>query len=494
MNKQHSSAQDTPRDATPADARSDLGSEQLESRVVALIAALTAATFIVILNETTMSNAIAKLQDYFHITEQDGQWLTSAFLLTMAIVIPLSGWIIDRFGPRGTLLIAMTAFSIGTATALVAPTFGVLLGGRVVQALGTGLMMPLLMSTLMTVVPEHRRGGVMGYVSLAISVAPALGPVLSGVIIEFLGWRWVFGLVLPMAIVVTVVGARLIPHTTAAAGGLPDLLSVVLSILGFGALVWGLSAVGEGGQSPIPGTALVGIGLVMVALLAWRQLSRKNSGKQPLLDITVFRSGGYGVGTALITVGFAAFLGYMVILPLVLQHGRGVSVLDTGLTVMPAGVAMGVLGPVVGRWYDRVGARTLVVPGAVIVVLTLGIVAWLAPTAPWFVLALVNLFLGAGLALVFTPMFTASLGAVDPVLYSHGSAILATLQQVGGAAGIATLVSVMGVGAASAGTADAPNLAVGGQWALATAAVLMVVVLAIAFFTPGRPVEAHARH
>lgn len=450
-----------------------------------LIGALTAATFIVILNETTMSNAIAVLQDYFHITEHTAQWLTSAFMLTMAITIPLSGWIIDRFGPRGSLLAAMSTFIVGTTAAMLAPSFAILLLARVVQAIGTAIMIPLLMSTLMNVVPEHKRGGVMGYVSLAISVAPATGPVLSGAILEFLSWRWIFGIVLPLAVLVTVIGARLIPAGAGSASGAPDLLSVALSVLGFGSLVWGLSGLGEGGAAPLPAPLLIGIGLLGLAVLAWRQLARKAAGREPLLDVSVFGNRYYAVCIALMTIGFSAFLGLMVILPLVLQHARDVSVLHAGLTIMPAGIAMGVLGPPVGRLYDRIGARPIVVPGSVVVVTGLALLGYLVPTAPWQLLALVTLFLGVGLACVFTPIFTASLSSVPAPLYSHGSAILATMQQVGGAAGIAALVSVMAIGAARG--EGAPDPLAGGQFALYAAAVIMLAVVVLALFTPNRP-------
>lgn len=458
--------------------------DRIDLRTKVLIVVMTGANFIMLLNETTMANALADLEKFFHITDDLGQWLTSGFLLTMAVVIPLSGWVIDRFGPRGTLLIALSAFILGTALAAFAPTFEILLGARVIQALGTGLMTPLLMSTLMRVVPQKRRGSVMGYVSLAIAVAPALGPLLSGVVLEFFGWRWIFGLTLVLAIIVTVAGALLIEHSPGSVSGLPDLLSVLLSAIGFGVLVWGLSAIGEGGVVPIPTSALIAAGLLGIALLVVRQLRRIKSGKRPLLDVTVFRHSYYSLGIALMTFCFGAFLGITVILPLMLQNARGISALESGVTVMSAGLVTGLLGPVVGHWYDRRGARPLVISGAFLVCIAMGVIVWISGSAPWPVIAVVNLFFGAGLALLFTPIFTFSLSAVEQELYAHGSAILATMQQVGGAAGIAALVSIMGIGARTAGNETAPNLVIGGQWALATAAGLMGVVLVLSFFIP----------
>src|ERR1700712_5799810 len=167
---------------------------------------LVAATFVVILNETIMINAIPRLMGDFRVDANAAQWLSTAFMLTMAVVIPVTGWFLQRVTTRFAFGLAMGVFCTGTLLAGLAPTFGVLLVARVVQASGTAVMMPLLMTTLMSVVPMHDRGRVMGNVTLAMSVAPALGPAVSGVALHVASWRWMFGIVLPVAIAITVVG------------------------------------------------------------------------------------------------------------------------------------------------------------------------------------------------------------------------------------------------------------------------------------------------
>src|ERR1700710_1313077 len=169
---------------------------------------LVLATFIVILNETIMINAIPRLMGEFAVSARSAQWLSTSFMLTMAVVIPVTGWFLQRVTTRTAFATAMTVFCAGTLLAALAPAFPVLLGARVVQASGTAVMMPLLMTTLMSVVPEHERGRVMGNVTLAMSVAPALGPAVSGVVLQWLSWRWMFGIVLPIALLVTVLGMR----------------------------------------------------------------------------------------------------------------------------------------------------------------------------------------------------------------------------------------------------------------------------------------------
>ncbi|HHX84445.1 MAG TPA: multidrug efflux MFS transporter, partial [Actinomycetales bacterium] len=222
-----------------------------------------------------MANAVPVMMRVFGVTPTSAQWLSTAFLLTMAVTIPVTGWILNRLGTRTTLMVAMGLFCAGTLTALLAPTFAVLLVARVVQAMGTAIMVPLLMTTLMTVIPEQFRGRVMGSVTLAISVAPATGPVLSGVILEFLSWRWLFGLVLPIAVVVSVVGVRLLPRDPGSAAGGIDVLGVALSAIGFGGLVWGLAGIGEGASDPsaspiVPPWVAVVVGLAGIALLVVR--------------------------------------------------------------------------------------------------------------------------------------------------------------------------------------------------------------------------------
>lgn len=463
------------------------------AQAMLLIRILTVAAFIVILNETTMTPAIATLMREFHVVESSAQWLTTAFMLTMAVAIPLTGWFIDRFGPRVSLLTAMSTFIVGAAIAAFAPSFGVLLGARVVQALGTAVMIPLLMTTLMNVIPESDRGRVMGSVSLAISVAPAIGPFLAGEILKYLGWRWIFGIVLPLAVLVTLAAVRLIPRGGGAARENVDALSVPLSVLGFGGIVWGLSSLGEAAAPPVPAWALLLIGVVALGAMVLRQLQLRRSWHEPLLDVTAFAHRDFAVGVSLMTIGFAAFLGIMMILPLLMQVANGDSAEAAGRALMPAGLMMGLLGPVVGRYYDRHGARIIVVPGAVISVLALAAQAVWAPGGSWWLIGLINIVAGTGLAMTFTPMFTASLSALPAPLYSHGSALLATLQQVGGAAGIAVLISLMTAGAEAHGGA-APDPEFGGQLALFGAAGFMVVVVLLAFFVPkGRPAaSAHA--
>lgn len=451
---------------------------------------LVLATFIVILNETIMVNAIPRLMVDLDITTRSAQWLTSGFMLTMAIVIPITGWFLQRVTTRQAFGTAMAIFCTGTLLAALAPTFAVLLLARVIQAGGTAIMMPLLMTTLMTLVREQDRGRIMGNVTLAMSVAPALGPAVSGVILSLGSWRWMFGVVLPIALVITYVGLRNLVDVGETRAGSIDWTSVVLSAVGFGPLVYGLSQLGEGagtGPSWLP-PAMLALGVLALVAFVLRQLRLQRRGV-PLLDLRTLTHRTYALALGLMSVAFMAMLGSMILLPLYLQGVRGLSELQTGLLVMPGGLAMGLLGPQVGRVYDRVGGRPLVIPGAFGVFVSLSLLTQVgATTSVLFVLG-AHVLLMISLAAVFTPVFTLGLGALPPDLYSHGSSLLGTLQQVAAAAGTAIVVAVVAsrqAGLLDAGASDLAARVGGNQWGFAVGAILGVVLVAFALVMPGR--------
>src|ERR671913_396547 len=245
---------------------SSVGLTARETRVIWL---LLGAAFVAILNETTMGVAIPHLITDLGITAVSAQWLTTAFMLTMAVVIPISGFLLQRFTTRQVFVAAMGLFSLGTLIAFLSPGFPMLLIARVVQASGTAIMMPLLMTTLMTLVPSHSRGRIMGRVSIVMSLAPAIGPTMSGLLLDTVGWRWIFGIVLPIALIALAVGARWIHNLGQPTSAPIDVPSIILSALGFGGIVFGLSQIGgPGAHSGSAADAATADALATVSLSA----------------------------------------------------------------------------------------------------------------------------------------------------------------------------------------------------------------------------------
>ncbi len=465
----------------------------LPSSTTTALRVLTVATFVVVLNETVLVNALPQLMSSLEIDERAAQWLSTGFMLTLAVVIPTTGWLLQRLGTLPAFRLAMGLFLVGTLASALAPSFGFLLAGRVVQASGTAVMMPLLMTTLLRLVPPHRRGRVMGNVTLAISVAPALGPTVSGLVLQWLTWRWLFGLVLPIALLVTVLGLRALraARVPDAEGPRPamDLLSVGLTAIGFGFLVYGLAEAGKGsGGGSVPVLALL-VGAAGVGLFVWRQLHLQRTG-EPLLDLRTLLHRPFTVALLLMSTAFMALMGVMILLPLYLQQVRELSVLATGLILMPGGLVMGLMGPHVGRLYDRLGPRPLVVPGSLLLLAALGGLVYAAAAGPWWTFLVCHVVASIGLALLFTPAFTTGLAALPSRLYPYGSATLGTLQQVAAAAGTALSVAVLAWRQADlrAGGADEVAALDGGtQTALLVAVVLGVVVVVLASLLRGSP-------
>lgn len=473
-------------------------SDALPPTTTTVLRTLTVATFVVILNETVLVNALPQLMGSLRIDERAAQWLSTGFMLTLAVVIPTTGWLIRRVGTRSSFRLAMALFLTGTAASALAPTFSLLLLGRVVQASGTAIMMPLLMTTLLTLVPPRARGRVMGNVTLAISVAPALGPAVSGVVLQWLSWRWLFGLVLPIALLVTVVGLRAlrvaaVPDPDGARPRL-DAVSVLLTAVGFGSLVYGLAEAGgegaAGGSSAVvPAPVALAVGAAGLGLFVWRQLVLQRAG-EPLLDLRVLRHGQYAVALALTSVAFMALMGVMILLPLYLQQVRGLSVLETGLLLMPGGLTMGLMGPRVGRWFDRVGARPLVLPGALVLLLSLAGLTAATVLGPWWAFLVCHVGASVGLALMLTPAFTGGLGSLPRHLYPSGSAMLGTVQQVAAAAGTALSIAVLSwrqTVLAAGGAGPVQALDGGVRAALVVGVVLAVVVVVLATLVRGGP-------
>lgn len=462
-------------------------SDSIDPAGMRVIWLLLVAAFVAILNETTMAIAIPELNASLGIPPELGQWLTSAFMLTMAVVIPTTGFLLQRFTTRQIFLAAMILFSTGTLICLVAPGFTVLLVGRVVQAAGTGIMMPLLMTTIMNVVPAHSRGRMMGRVGLVISLAPAIGPTMSGIVLDSLGWRWLFAIVLPIALLALGLGAKWMTNLGETTHAPIDYVSVVLSVFAFGGIVFGLSQFGGGdggGGSNTSAWTAIAAGLVFLALFAWRQLTLQKEDRA-LLDLRVFSAKNYVIAVVIMAVVSLAMFGTFSLLPLYLQNVAGLNATQSGLVLLPGSILMGVLAPVMGRIYDARGPRTLLIPGSIMIAASMFAYSMVGVGTPTWVLVVIQTVMSLGLAASFTPLFSASLGSLEPKLYSHGSAALNTMQQVAGAAGTALLISIYSSAlhtGQAAGRSVAESGAPGAHNAFLLAAVIALVPVVLSFF------------
>ncbi|WDR02544.1 DHA2 family efflux MFS transporter permease subunit [Devosia algicola] len=449
---------------TPEVTIPELSEQEIGARNRLVILLLLVSAFVVILNETIMSVALPRLMVALDITASSAQWLTAAFMLTMAVVIPVTGYLLQRLNTRPVFVLAMSLFSLGTLICAASPGFASLLIGRIVQASGTAIMMPLLMTTVMHLVPPKSRGKTMGNISIVISVAPAIGPTISGLILSVLDWRWMFILVLPIALGALALGYAKIRNVSTPRAAPIDILSVILAAIGFGGLVYGLSGVGEAGageSSALTAWVPIIVGTTVIIIFVLRQLSLQKR-EAALLDLRTLNVTNFSVSVAMMALLMLSLFGVMILLPIYLQNVVGLTTLQTGLLLLPGGLVMGLCAPTVGSLYDRYGPTVLLVPGATLVSAAMWFFTTVTQDTSIILLLGTHLTLSVGLGLLFTPLFSASLGSLPPHLYSHGSAMIGTTQQVAGAAGTALFVALM--------TAQTLNLANGGAEPITAAA------------------------
>ncbi|MPV52194.1 DHA2 family efflux MFS transporter permease subunit [Corynebacterium sp. zg331] len=467
---------------------------KIPGSVIVVLVVLVFAVMMMFLNETILSVALPAIMADFGIEPEEAQWLTTGFMLTMAIVIPTTGYVLQRWSTRTIFLMALFSFLLGTVVAASAPVFGVLLAGRVLQAAGTALIMPLLMTVAMTVVPAQRRGAVMGTISIVMAVAPALGPTVSGLILEAYSWHWLFWVMVPLVAIVLVCGLIFLRNIGETSRTPLDVLSVLLSAVAFGSLIYALSSLGElfDPQSTARGRvlALAVVGVAALVAFVLRQRALIPSGRA-LLDLRVFALRDFIIPVSVLLMVFGALLGAVTILPLYLQTSLDFSERTTGLILLPGGLLNGLLSPFVGRIFDRVGPRPLLVPGAMMLVGSLVAMSTLTEHSGLLAVMIMHVCFSVSLGLSITPLMTTALGALPATLYGHGSASLNTLQQLAGAMGTALLIMMLGRGTKTA-LADGATMqaatAHGTHWAFLLGTAFAVVALLLSLLVRRVPV------
>ncbi|MEX3506424.1 MULTISPECIES: DHA2 family efflux MFS transporter permease subunit [unclassified Corynebacterium] len=464
-------------------ARPDPRSRSLSGETTLIISVLALTTFVMLLNETALSVALPSIMTEFDVTSAVAQWLLTGVLLTMAIMMPMTGWILDRFTTRSVYFFAVGAFLIGSVVAAFSPTFVILLGGRVLQAVGTAILLPLQMTVVMTVVPPKVRGTVMGVIAIVMAVGPALGPTFAGAVMSVSTWHTTFWIMAALVAVAAAFAAWKLRNVSELKRAPLDVVSVVLSAIAFGGLVYGLSSVGvliDGGDGAgvVIGVSIAGV--IGLALFIWRQLALAPSGRA-LLDLTPLTVKNFVVAIIVIVLFQAAMLGMANTLPLYLQGALLTTALVAGLASLPGGLVETVLSPIAGAFYDRVGPRPLVVPGTLIGAAALLWMGTVSEESPVWLLVVQYTIFGVAMALSLTPLITTALSSLPSEIYSHGSAILNTLLQLAGAAGIAVMIAIIGhVAGAGGGTRAAQGD--GAATAFMVCGGLLVVAVIAALF------------
>ncbi|ARF13347.1 MDR family MFS transporter [Sporosarcina ureae] len=404
-----------------------------------LMIVLLSGAFITILNQTLLATALPPIMIDLRISESTVQWLQSIFMLVNGIMIPITAFFIGKFTTRRLFLTAMSIFALGTLIAATSPNFSILLIGRVLQGAGAGIMMPLLQTIMFLLFPIEQRGKAMGYFGLVIAFAPAIGPSLSGYLVDQFPWRSVFYVVLPFALLNIVAAYFLLKNVTKLTNPKMDYLSIVLSTFGFGGLLYGFSIAGNTGWLHSNVLISLIVGAISLAWFILRQLKLE----QPILEFKVFKYGVFTLATSLGMIVFASMIASTVILPLFMQTMLGFNALHSGLMLLPGAIVMGIMNPVTGTIFDKYGAKWLLLSGFTILTVTTFMFANLSVDTTFTYLAILNAVRMFGIAMIMMPSTTLGLNQLPTHLISHGTAMNNTFRQISGSIGTAALVTVM---------------------------------------------------
>lgn len=404
-----------------------------------IVAILLAAAFVSILNQTLLLIAMPPIMQDFNIDPNLAQWLTTIYLLTNGILIPITAYLIGRFSNRFLLIVALSLFFVGTLIGAFAPTFNILLFARVVQAAGAGIIMPLMQTILLTMYPKEKRGAVMGLAGLVTGFAPAVGPTLSGWILANFTWRHLFYTVLPVSFGVLLLVIFFMRNVTPQKKGHLDSPSIILSSIGWGGLLYGFSIAGAIGLMEMQVYLPLAAGAVSLYWFIKRQLTLEN----PVLEFRVFQSRTFTIATILSVLVYALMIGSQILLTFYVQNVRVISALDTGLLLLPGALVMGFMSPVTGKIFDKIGGRGLAIGGFILILTGISGLGFLSMNTAIWLIALLFSIISLGISMIMMPLTTAGMNALPLHLMAHGTAVNSTLRMVGGAIVTAILVTVM---------------------------------------------------
>lgn len=403
-----------------------------------IMTALLVAGFVGLFSETALNIALGDLSQIFAVDATTIQWLATGYFLTLGILVPVTGILMQKFTTRQMFMASLILSIVGTVIAALAPVFSLLLTARVIQAAGLAIILPLTQNVIFTIFPPHKRGGAMGVMGLVILAGPAFGPTLAGIILDTLSWHWIFWFTIPFLLFSLIFGNIFIPNVNEIRKVSIDVLSVVLSTIGFGGVVYGVSVGGDLGWTSTTVLGTIIVGLIALILFAIRQMKMA----QPMLNLRAFQHPMFVLGLIMNVITFLNMLSMLVVLPMYMQMALLVSAFVTGLIMLPGSLLNCILAPAIGRMFDRYGPRAVITPGTILVVIGYALYAMYGTETALWMMAATHIVMMLGIGMVLASVQTNTLNALPKQYYPDGIAITQTSQQVAGAIGIAVMVSL----------------------------------------------------
>ncbi|QYA33281.1 DHA2 family efflux MFS transporter permease subunit [Macrococcus psychrotolerans] len=404
-----------------------------------IITALMAGMFVAILNQTLINVALPVMINDFSISTSTAQWLTTGFMLVNGILVPVSAYLIQKFTYRQLFMFAMIAFTIGSVICAISTNFPVMMTGRVIQAVGAGILMPLGTNVFMTVFPPEKRGAAMGMMGIAFILAPAIGPTLTGWVIQNYHWNVMFYVMSVVGILAIIIGFFWFKIYQPISNPKLDVPGVVFSSLGFGSLLYGFSEAGNKGWDSATVITMMIIGLLFVALFVYREISMK----APMMDLRALKYTGFSFTLLINVIVTMSLFGGMLLLPVYLQSIRGFSPLDSGLLLLPGSLLMGLMGPISGRLLDKFGIKPIAIFGLFIMTYATWELTKLSMDTSYSTILGIYVLRSFGMSFIMMPIMTAGMNALPQRMIPHGNAISNTVRQLAGSIGTAVLVTIM---------------------------------------------------
>ena len=404
-----------------------------------ILAAMLFGMFIAILNQTLLNVALPKINTEFNISASTGQWLMTGFMLVNGILIPISAFLFNKYSYRKLFIIGLALFTLGSLVCAISFNFPIMMSGRILQAIGAGILMPLGSNVIVTIFPPEKRGVAMGTMGIAMILAPAIGPTLSGYIVQNYDWNVMFYGMFFIGIIAIVIGLfwfKLYQSTTNPKADIPG---IIYSTIGFGSLLYGFSEAGNKGWGSTEIVTMFIVGTVFIIFFILRELRMK----APMLSLEVLKYPTYTLTTIINMIVMMSLYGGMILLPLYLQILRGFSALDSGLLLLPGALVMGALGPVAGKLLDTIGIKPLAIFGIGIMTYATWELSKLNMDTTYLHIMWIYIVRSFGMAFIMMPIMTAGMNALPPRLISHGNAFVNTMRQLAGSIGTAILVTVM---------------------------------------------------
>lgn len=405
-----------------------------------MIGILFFGAFVAFLNNTLLNVALPTIMVDLNIEEYSTvQWLSTGYMLVSGVLVPASAFLITKFKNRHIFIVSMGLFLLGTIMAAFAPSFGILLAGRMVQAAGAATMSPLLMNIMLVSFPIEKRGAVMGIFGLVMISAPAIGPTLSGWIVEHYDWRLLFEMIIPFAVISLLLAVWKLGNVMETRDVTLDYFSIVLSTIGFGGLLYGFSMAGSVGWGELQVYGTIIVGAIALVWFIIRQLTIE----QPLLDLRTYKYPAFALASVISMVISVAMFSGMILTPAYVQTVRGISPLDAGLMMLPGALVMGIMSPITGKLFDKFGPKVLAITGLSIMTISTYMLTILELDTSYAYIVGVYTIRMFGMSMVMMPIMTNGLNSIPQRLNPHGTAINNTAQQVAGAIGTAVLVTIM---------------------------------------------------